>query len=194
MLFRSVYLGLRRRRRTACRAEKRRAAPSPYSPPVLAFARSCGQTLQSLAIITDGEIPGRGCASGKCNSVTRPAGKPRERARPVTRFKPFYRPDANFRGGKHRTSADSPSRSFFIDPSRSICSGAEKSARFYGILRELKILCVFALLPAPGNMRTGRDRTYVSLFIFFKYRSLFRNTVDKSERNSKKRHGPRMKC
>lgn len=162
------------------RAEKHRAAgPSPSTP---AFPRSYGQ-IPSLAIIADGEIAGRGWASGKCNSVTHPAGKPRERARPVTRFKPFYWPDANFRGGKHRTSADSPSRSFFIDLSRSIWSDVEKSTRFYGILSELKILCIFALLPAPGNMRAiEQDGIQLHQFIYFsKYRTLFRNTVDKSK-------------
>jgi hypothetical protein len=115
-----------------------------------------GSRTRAPAIITEnGEIAGRGCASGKCNSVTRPAGKPRERA--LNRFTGLMR----IRGAAANTERiHRAARSFFIDPvPRSIRpdadadADAEKSARFYGILGELKILRVFALLAAPGNMR-----------------------------------------
>ena len=55
-----------------CRAEKRRTASSPSCGHRPRRPRRTTDTLS--AIITDDEIAGRGCARGKCNSVTRLAG------------------------------------------------------------------------------------------------------------------------
>lgn len=145
VLFCSICSGRHRHRVAvdASRAElkKRRAPPS-----VLAFTRSvaCLSTyVFCAAIINDVEIACCGSTSGKCDSATRPAG-----VASVTRFKPFYRRgpclcDANI------------SRSGFAEPTifpiarDRFGPDAEKSARFYGVLGELKILGVFAMLRAP---------------------------------------------
>lgn len=149
MLFCSICSGRHRHRVAvdASRAElkKRRAPPS-----VLAFTRSfaclpaCLSTyIFCAAIINDVEIACCGSASGKCDSATRPAG-----VAPVTRFKPFYRRgpclcDANI----GRCGFAEPTI-FPIGRDR-FGPDAEKSARFYGMLGELKILRVFAMLRAP---------------------------------------------
>lgn len=136
--------------RIACRAEKTSRAAIGAGVHAILCPPACLSTyVFCAAIINDGEIAGCGSASGKCDSATRPAG-----TAPVTRFKPFYIAvgprlcDANSR-------RQTPGRCGFVEPTifpiRQDRFGpdAEESARFYGMLGELKILRVFAMLHAP---------------------------------------------